>query len=241
MTAPGDAAGGEAAADAGLDQKLVWLTLFRIVSVTVLLGGTAVATWRDAEGGVITSALYGLVIGTYLASLASAWWLRQGRALVPLAYAQLVFDVVTATAVVALHRVGRERLRLHVLARHRQRQHPALPPRGPDGPGDGAGRLRRPGAGGRPAGWRWCRGPLLFVHAGAFAATAVLAGYLSEQLRRSDERLAERESELATITALHESIVQSVNSRPADHRRGRAGHLPQPGRRADARALAGAS
>ncbi len=53
---------------------------------------------------------------------------------------------------------------------------------------------------------------LLFLHAGAFAATAALASYLSEQLRRSDERLAESESELAAITALHESIVQSVNS-----------------------------
>jgi len=66
--------------DAGLHRKLVWLTFFRIVSVTVLLGGTAVVTWQAGEDGArATSPLYGLVIGTYLASLASAIWLRPAR------------------------------------------------------------------------------------------------------------------------------------------------------------------
>jgi two-component system sensor histidine kinase PilS (NtrC family) len=201
----------EGVAYAGLQKKLVWLTFFRIVSVTVLLGGTALAAWRSADADLFSSTLYGLVVGTYLASLASAWWLRQGRALVPLAYAQLAFDVATATAVVAFtgwaesvfvfmyslgivngsillfRRGALTALGLALLAYF------------------GLEILLAP----RPQAVPWL---LLFVHAGAFAATAVLAGYLAEQLRRSDEKLAERESELATITALHESIVQSVNS-----------------------------
>jgi two-component system sensor histidine kinase PilS (NtrC family) len=210
MTAPADAAPVGAAADAGLHRKLVWLTLFRIVSVTVLLGGTAVASWRE-DDGVFAVPLYSLVIGTYLAALASAWWLRLGRARVPLAYAQLVFDVATATAVVSFtgwaesvfvfmyslaivngsillfRRGAMTALGLTLLAYVSLEV--AVAP--------------------RPGAVPWT---LLFVHAGAFAATAVLAGYLAEQLRRSDQKLAERDGELATITALHESIVQSVNS-----------------------------
>jgi two-component system sensor histidine kinase PilS (NtrC family) len=211
MTPPAAGERAEAAAEAGLDKKLLWLTLFRIVSVTVLLGGTVITSWRAGDDGVITSALYGLVIGTYLASLISAWWLRQERALVPLAYAQLVFDVATATAVVALTGQA-ESVFVFMYSL---------------GIVNGSILLFRRGAmtalglalvayvgmevltTHRPAAVPWT---LIFVHAGAFAATAVLAGYLSEQLRRSDERLAERESELATITALHESIVQSVTS-----------------------------
>jgi two-component system sensor histidine kinase PilS (NtrC family) len=52
----------------------------------------------------------------------------------------------------------------------------------------------------------------IFVHGAAFVATAALSGYLSEQLRSTGERLAEREGDLAAIRALHESIVQSVAS-----------------------------
>jgi two-component system sensor histidine kinase PilS (NtrC family) len=42
--------------------------------------------------------------------------------------------------------------------------------------------------------------------------TAVLASYLADALRRAGEQLAQREGDLAAITALHESIVQSVTS-----------------------------
>jgi two-component system sensor histidine kinase PilS (NtrC family) len=205
--------GGAEAPGAGLHRKLVWITFFRIVSVTVLLGGTAVVSWKAGgeDVGGFTGPLYGLVIGTYLASLASASWLRAGRALVPLAYAQVAFDVATAAAVVALtgfaesvfvfmfslgivngaillYRRGALTALAAALATYL-----------------GVELLLAPRGGGLP----W---PLLFVHAGAFAATAVLAGYLAEQLRRTGERLAERESDLAAITALHESIVQSVTS-----------------------------
>src|SRR5512142_967759 len=53
---------------------------------------------------------------------------------------------------------------------------------------------------------------LLLVHSGAFAVTAALASYLAEALRRTGEQLAAREGDLAAITKLHESIVQSVTS-----------------------------
>ena len=199
-------------ADAALHKKLVWLTFFRLVLVTVLLAGTAAVDWKAGEVGVsYTQPIYGLVVGTYLASLASAWWLRLGRALRSLALAHVAFDVATATAVVAftgwtesvfvfmfsiaivngsilLYRrgavtaLGLALLAYLVPALALAKHLEAVP---------------------------W---PNLFVHAGAFAATAVLASYLAEQLRQTGERLEERESDLAAITALHESIVQSVTS-----------------------------
>jgi two-component system sensor histidine kinase PilS (NtrC family) len=197
------------APDASLQKKLVWLTFFRIVSVTVLLGGTVVTSWNVTdEGPSFTRPLYALVTGTYLAALASAWWLRLRKALVPLAYAQIGVDVATAAALVALtglaesvfvfmfslaivngsillYRRGATTALLLALATYLG--------------------LELALAGAAP--WR-----LLFVHAGAFAATAALSGYLAEQLRRTSERLDERESDLATITALYESIVESVTS-----------------------------
>ncbi len=211
MDAQADAARGDATADAGLRKKLVWLTLFRIVSVTVLLGGTATATWRAGDDGVTTKALYGLVIGTYLAALASAWWLRQRKALVPLAYAQLVFDMATATAVVALTGLA-ESVFVFMYSLGIVNGSILLFRRGAVtalalGMVAYAGLVMIGAPGLRAVPWT-----PLFVHAGAFATTAGLAGYLAEQLRRSDERLAESERDLATITALHESIVQSVTS-----------------------------
>jgi len=198
--------------DTSLHRKLVWLTLFRILLVTSLLGGTAALGWRHVAGGAATgSPLYGLVLATYLASLASAWWLRHGGRLLLLAYLQIGFDVATASAVVAVTGraesvfvfmfslaivngsilVGRRgagaALVLSLLAY--SGLHAAVAPRLSEVP--------------------WA---LVLVHAGAFVATSALAGYLAEQLRRTGERLAERESDLATITALHESIVQSVTS-----------------------------
>jgi two-component system sensor histidine kinase PilS (NtrC family) len=198
--------------DPGLRRKLVYLTLFRIASVTVLLGGTAAVSWRAGEEWErVTAPLYGLVIATYVASLLSAWWLRQGRALRPLAYGQIALDVATSAVVVAL--TGRAEsvfVFMFLLAivnggilLYRQGAVAALVLGLLGYTGVVAAGLRS---------WRGAPLPLLFVHAGAFAATAALAGYLAELLRRTGEQLAERETDLAVITALHESIVTSIPS-----------------------------
>jgi len=200
------------APDSGLRKKLVWLTFFRIVSVTVLLGGTAFTSWQAGEEGArATAPLYWLVIGTYLASLASALWLRAGRGLVGLAWAQIAFDVAIAMAVVSLTGWA-ESIFVFMFTLGIVNGSILLYRRGAVIALGlalvgylGLELLAAPRQGAMP----WS---LLWTHAGAFVATAALAGYLAEQLRRTGERLAERESDLATITALHESIVQSVTS-----------------------------
>ena len=127
------------------------------------------------------------------------------------ACAHLLFDAAAGRRPDGAHRRAGERLPLHVPAGHRERRHPAPPLGRGAGPGAGAGRLRRGALAGRgrsapaPAATLW-------VHAAAFAATALLAGWLTEQLRTTGERLAASESDLADVTALHEAIVQSVTS-----------------------------
>ena len=193
-----------------LFRKLAWLTLFRLVMVTVLLGGTALTdlgwTGELAEG---PGPLYGLIAGTYFVSLLFAIALRARRGLVPLAYAQVALDVAIATAVVAI--AGRsESVFVFMFSL---------------GIVNGAILLYRRGALFGAAlsvaaylPLSFSRGahhptPLTtFAHGSAFLATAALAGYLAEQLRRTGEKLAESETDLATLSALHEAIVQSVSS-----------------------------
>jgi two-component system sensor histidine kinase PilS (NtrC family) len=195
-----------------LYRKLVWLTFFRMVMITVLLGGTAVVSWRfgdaDARG---VRLLYGLVGGTYLLSLAFVLLLRQRRWLVGLAYGQMLVDVAIASVVMAVTggasslfgfmfllviingsilRFRRGALFSATLAAAAYFAIAAL----------------FPGAGGR------AEAQALFVRGAGFFLTAAVASYLSEQLRETGERLKASERGLKDITALHASLVQSVAS-----------------------------
>lgn len=194
-----------------LQRKLLWITIFRVAWVTVLLGGAAAVSWGSDTGLEATRPLFTLVIASYLASIGFGVVLRLQRHQVALAYLQVALDVTLAAAVVALTGLAESvfvfmyslaivsgaillyrrgavlalalALPAHVLVQL------ALEP----------ARAKLP--------WG-----LLLVHAGAFVVTAALASYLAEALKRTGEQLAAREDDLAVITRLHESIVQSVTS-----------------------------
>ncbi|HYG68454.1 MAG TPA: histidine kinase dimerization/phospho-acceptor domain-containing protein, partial [Anaeromyxobacteraceae bacterium] len=202
---------GEPSADPDLRRKLVWLTLFRLAIVTVLLGGTAIVSLQlGPEAETAFRPLYRTVLATYLASLGFSLALRAGRFLAALAYAQIAIDVALAGTVVAVTGFS-DSVFVFMFAlaivngailRHRRGAVVAavlavgtyvvlavgLDP-------------HRPLASAR-----------LFAHGVAFVGIAALAAYLAEQLRSTGEQLAARESEIAAITALHESIVQSLGS-----------------------------
>jgi two-component system sensor histidine kinase PilS (NtrC family) len=205
---PGDGESRAHATDA-LHTKLVWLTFFRVIAVTVLLGGTAFVGWSaDPEVARGTAPLYALVIATYVVSIGLAVALRQRRGLTAVAYAQLAADVGTAAAVVAL--TGRTEsvfVFMYSLAIV-----------------NGSILLYRRGAVtaaalavSAHATLALAMGtaselPRLFVQGPALVAIAVLASYLAELLRKTGERLAVSESDLEAMKVLHESIVQSVAS-----------------------------
>lgn len=192
-----------------LQRKLVWLTLFRIGSVTVLLGGAAVVGWRSEADLQHARPLFGVIGGTYVASIAFALLLRARRAISPLAWAQIVLDVALAASVVVLTG-GLESIFLFmyvlgiVNAAILLYRRGALVALGLSLAVHLTTTLDSSAAGG-------VRSPV-WLHATAFALTAALASYLAEQLRRTGERLEESESDLEAITALHEAIVQSMTS-----------------------------
>ncbi len=195
-----------------LYRRLVWLTLFRLVLVTVLLGGLAVVSWQaqDPEQGAATAPLYLVILATYAGSLGVAMLLRQARRLAHGAVAHVLFDVALASGLV--YRTGGSDsvfVFMFLLAIVNgaillDRRGAAL--------GLVAALAGYAGVVAAGGGLRAVPGTTLWVHAAAFVATAALAAYLAEQLRSTGERLAARESDLADVTALHGAIVQSVAS-----------------------------
>ncbi len=192
--------------DPGLHRKLVWLTLFRVAWVTVLLGGTAfVSLGSHGEADAGLAPLYRIVVASYAASALFGVALRRRAWLVPVAYAQIALDVGVAAAVVAL--TGHSEsvfIFMYLLAVVNGAT--LLFRRG----ALAAGALAALAYVALAAGSAHPRPLTLFVHSGAFLVTAALASYLAEQLRATGERLAESESDLAVITALHEAIVDSM-------------------------------
>jgi two-component system sensor histidine kinase PilS (NtrC family) len=194
-----------------LHRKLVWLTLFRLVTVTVLLGGTAVVSWQlGVQASDALAPLYRIVAATYGASLLFSVLLRGQLFLRAVAVAQIALDVATAVAAVAVTGLSESVFIFMFLL--------AIV--------NGAILLHRAGAVAAVAlalvGYlgvvAWLHPnpsalrATLFAHGAAFVATGLLAGWLAEQLRLTGERLAESEGDLAAVTALHEAIVQSVTS-----------------------------
>src|SRR5512138_1727012 len=89
--------------DGVLHRKLVWLAFFRLVMVTVLLGGTALMSWGGSEAEAAgATALYWLVGITYAFTAAFGVALRQGWRPRAVAYGQVALDAATAGAVVFL-------------------------------------------------------------------------------------------------------------------------------------------
>lgn len=203
-------AGDAAAGDAALHRKLVWLTLFRMATVTVLLGGTALVSWQvGSASDPSTRPLYAVVLVSYVASLGFALALRARRADVPIAYAQVGLDVALAAVVVAITG-GAESMFVFMYAlaivngsilRYRRGAVVAA----------AAAIAVHVAVSVRTAGGH-APLPNLFAQAAALAAIAALTSFLAELLRATDARLLAREGDLAAFTALHESIVQSVTS-----------------------------
>ena len=99
------AAAEEGRAESGaLFRRLVYLTAFRLLIVTALLGATVWVTLRpgDELDAPLSYLLYGLIAFVYGASLGYLWLLRRRRSLQGLAYAQVVGDICLAAFLVYL-------------------------------------------------------------------------------------------------------------------------------------------
>jgi two-component system sensor histidine kinase PilS (NtrC family) len=215
------------AEDPGLYRRLVWLTVVRIILVTLLLGASTLVLLKSdtEEPSSVAQILFGIIIATYLASLAYLLILRSAARLHRrLAWAQMAGDVLIASCLVYL--TGGTQSGVVFMF--------------PLSVVSAAVLLYRKGALvaallasasfalvalGLSAGWlpplnaravqAIPAAKLAFIlsaNVGAIFLTAALASYLAEQLRTVRERLSLREHDYRALAQIHESIVRSLAS-----------------------------
>jgi two-component system sensor histidine kinase PilS (NtrC family) len=210
-----------------LFRKLLLLTGLRLLVGTALLVATAILTLSPGSESFphkVEALLYAIIASIYLGSLISVWFLRSGRFLSAVAHAQIVADVLAASGLVYL--TGGAESVFTILY--------------PLAIVNAAIGLSRRGAllgaalsavsfcflaWGLEQGWMAVpayleHAPLptakliltLAANLSAFLLTALLAAHLAAALQGARKELAQRETELKGLEALHRSIVQSVAS-----------------------------
>lgn len=220
----------EAGAEAGtgsLLSRLVYLTAFRLLMVSALLGATLWVTLRpgDELDGATALMLYGIIAFVYGASLGYLWLLRLRRRLQAVAYAQVAGDIGLATFLVYLTG-GADSLFTLMYPLAIVNASIVLPRRGAVVAAVAAAgtfaalvglldqNLLAPAA--TYLAQRSVSGPRLVLvvlaNGVAFVLTAALASYLTDQLRRTGQQLSERELDYEALAELHGSIVNSMAS-----------------------------
>lgn len=220
----------EPGAEAGRDSllsRLVYLTAFRLLLVSALLGATLWVTLRpgDELDSPTALMLYGIIAFVYGASLGYLWLLRQRRRLQAVAYAQVAGDIGLATFLVYLTG-GADSLFTLMYPLAIVNASIVLHRRGAVVAAVAAAvtfaalvglldqKLLEPVA--TYLAQRSVSGARLILvvlaNGVAFVLTAALASYLTDQLRRTGEQLSERELDYEALAELHGSIVNSMAS-----------------------------
>jgi two-component system sensor histidine kinase PilS (NtrC family) len=217
----------ERPAGGGLYRRLVWLTLLRIVLVSLLLAFSAVALLRQPreELDLKEQLLYGVILATYVASLVYLLMLRGSTSLHrPLAWVQIVGDVVIAAVLISMTG-GAESVIVFMFPLTVVTAAVLLYRRGAMVAAVSSslallvvlafngGLADLPDSWPTPPAVPFAR--LAFFGSANVAAiflTAALASYLAEQLRSARLSLTARETEYLALERLHESIVRSIPS-----------------------------
>ena len=207
--------------------KIQWLMLFRVTMVTVLLGTTLVVNVKDADllsdPGTLT--VLGLIVGTYLLTIAYAVLLPRLKNHAAFAYFQLIGDLLTSLVLVTLTG-GVESVFTFMFALTVM---------------NGAILLFRPGAIvmtvlsvaliGLIVVGEWLhmpmgphsstaiRGLVLWgvTNVSAVLLVALLAGYLSDQLHSAGQQLKSQGEDLERLRALNQHIITSLQSGLLSH------------------------
>lgn len=216
-------------ADEGLGRRLVWLTLLRIVLVTILLVGASMVFLGGGERpsyGQVEQLLYAIILGTYSASVGYLIVLRSPvQRLRKLAFAQIAGDVLIAACLVYMTG-GAESFVVFLFplavvsaSVMLYRQGALLAAGGSTaalvavvlGLNERLLPAPNPLAVAPPLPWPKLAFSLL-ANASAIFLTAALASYLAEQWRAARERLSAREGDYAALQRHQESILRSIAS-----------------------------
>ena len=192
--------------------RLLWLTVFRTVGTTLVLGGLAAQLSDSPRLELSTADLASFVIiaFSYVLTLATGLFLRAGRVGPGAAWFQIVFDVLLAASVVFLTGAARSPFTFLFLVSI-------------------VGAAVLLGTRGAIAGFVGAGAAYLGVLSAATNAApprsldvviqvlaqlliAVLSGYVGEQLSRAGGRLSASEQNLRTLTELQNEIVSVMPS-----------------------------
>ena len=211
-----------------LFRKLLLLTGLRLLVGTALLIATAILTLNpgtETFPRVVEALLYAIIGSIYLGSLVSVWFLRSRKHLAFVAHGQIAGDVIAASGLVFLTGgaesvftilyplaivngaigLGRRGALLGALLSAAAFCLVAI--------GLDQGMLLQPLAFADRAQLSAPRLALtLPANLSAFLLTAMLAAHLAEALQGARKELAQRETELKGLEALHESILHSAQS-----------------------------
>ncbi len=211
--------GGVAAAAADLRVRLLWLTLFRTVATTLVLGILAAqlssVTPRGETLSLADLASFGIIGLSYVLTLVAGLLLRASRVGLRAAWAQIVFDVLLAASVVFLTGGARSPFTFLFLASI-------------------VGAAFLLGTRGAVAGLLFASSAYVLVQASlprtqsadgffrlgldmlthliAQVLIAVLSGYVGEQLTRTGGKLSASERDLRELTQLQDEIVRAMPS-----------------------------
>ncbi len=207
--------------------KIQWLMFFRVIMVTVLLGSTLVVNVKDtdllSDPGTLT--VLGLIVGTYLLTIAYALLLPRLKQLRPFAYVQLVGDLLTSFVLILLTG-GVESVFTFMFALTVMNGAILLFRRGAITMALLSAVLvglivvrdwsHMPGIGASPSA---SRGLVLWAmtNVSAVLLVALLAGYLSDQLRFAGQRIQSQSEDLEQLRTLNQHIITSLQSGLVSH------------------------
>ncbi len=203
--------------------KIQWLMLFRVVMITALLGSTLIVNQNDTSllTDPDTLALLGLIVGTYVLTILYAVLLHRVRHLTVFAYAQLLGDVLTVLMLVILTG-GTESVFLFMFSLTVLNASILLYRRGALLTATVCALMLAVIIGRELLGWgigppRTGAGTRALVLTGltnvmALYLVGLLAGYLSEQLRDTGQRLRFAKEDLRQLRALNDHIITSIQS-----------------------------
>jgi two-component system, NtrC family, sensor histidine kinase PilS len=206
--------------------RLTWLLVFRATVMTVLLGTSLVLRFTSSESQFarIAVALYAVAILSYASVLAGAIWMRRfgTRGIRPLAYAQLVFDAAIMSVIVLLTG-GVESVFVFVFSLNILNAAAVLQKRGARTLAavvtglftvilllQLSGVVVPMGLDGPPPA-RAVLAPFL-THVASFVLVAVLAGFLTEQLKRTTENLDLARAQIERLEELYHAVLESLPS-----------------------------
>ncbi len=217
--------------DDELGQRVGWFVVLRVVFVSVLLLATATIALNspDVAGSPGIYLILAASVATYVSAALAGLLVKARRYLRAVAYLQIVLEVLVAASIAIATGCSESLFMFFFVLPAINGAVMLFRPGAITGAAvsmaayigmlaaESGGLLdifrMNAATGAVPPPLAWSRALYLAAaNGGAFLLVAALSIYLTEQIRRTGQRLTRSETRLASLSALHESIVRSIPS-----------------------------